>query len=86
MARDKTVGHRDREGGRQRERGWLRVGWAGREEESIHNDTKTDKTHEKRGERHLNLSEYMYRHKPVSLRLLIQCLLRWSLCEYSRNS
>lgn len=33
-----------------RERRWLRVGWAGSEEESIHNETKMDKTHKKRGE------------------------------------
>lgn len=66
-ARNKTAGQGGREGGRERERetkgdremGWVRVGWAGSEEESIHNDTKTDKTHKKRGERHLHLSEHM---------------------------
>lgn len=42
-----------------REWGWVRPGWAGSEEESIHNDTKTYKTHEKREERHLHLSEYI---------------------------
>lgn len=45
---------REREGGRETkgdgERGWLRVGWAGSEEESIHNETKKDKTYKKRGE------------------------------------
>lgn len=52
-------GGRERETKGDREMGWVRVGWAGSEEESIHNDTKTDKTHKKRGERHLHLSEHM---------------------------
>ena len=66
-ARNKTAGQgggerereREKETKGDRERGWVRVGWAGSEEESIHNDTKTDKTHKKRGERHLHLSEHM---------------------------
>lgn len=66
VARNTTVGQGKRGRGTQMEKGWVRVGWAGSEEESIHNDTKTDKTRKKR-ERETSPSQWVHVKKQASV-------------------